>query len=223
MFSDQVIISFNSILAFIFGSSVGYTRIRSNRPAGIRTQALICSGASLMTGLSLTLGSNYGATNADPTRLMAQIVTGIGFLGGGVIIKNHDRLKGITTASMIWFTAGIGMLIGSGYYLPAFVALLLIFIVEIIAKFEFSLGLKTKPYLLILNRDQLKLVASIKKFLPKEYKLKLINGHKISFYFSSSKERNIKLIYYLNNQKVTYNLTQQSSLKEASSVFSEYV
>ena len=98
-----------------------------------------------------------------------------------------------------------------------------LFTVEIIAKFEFSLGLKTKPYLLILNRDQLKLVASIKKFLPKEYKLKLINGHKISFYFSSSKERNIKLIYYLNNQKVTYNLTQQSSLKEASSVFSEYV
>jgi putative Mg2+ transporter-C (MgtC) family protein len=222
MIFDQVIISFNSILAFIFGAIVGYTRIRSNRPAGIRTQALICSGASLITGLSITLGPNYGASNSDPTRLMAQIVTGIGFLGGGVIIKNHDRLKGITTASMIWFTAGIGMLLGSSYYLPAIVALVLIILVELIAKLEFRFGLKTKPYLLIIYKDQLKLVAGIKKFLPVEYRLKLINDKKVSFYFSSSKQKNMALIYYLNKQKVTYTLTRQSSLKESSDVFNEY-
>jgi len=222
MIFDQVIISVNSVIAFIFGSIVGYTRNRSNRPAGIRTQALICSGASLITGLSITLGPNYGAPNADPTRLMAQIVTGIGFLGGGVIVKNHDRLKGVTTASMIWFTAGIGMLLGSSYYLPAMVALVLIILVEIIAKVEFRLGLKAKPYLLIINKDQVKLVGGIKKFLPREYRLKLINDKKISFYFSSSKQKNMGLIDYLNKQKVVYSLIRQSSLKESSDVFNEY-
>lgn len=220
--ASQLLMSFNAVLAFLFGAIIGYTRIRSNRPAGIRTQALICSGSSLMTSLSVSLGATYGATNADPARIMAQIVTGIGFLGGGVIIKNNDRLKGITTAAMIWFTAGIGMMVGSGYYIPAFVALFLIILVELIAKLEFRLGLKTKPYLLTLNRNDLKKLIGIRKFLPVNLQLRLVNGSKVSFYFPSSKQKNRKLISFLHHKKVIFTLSRQSSLKKYSDIFNEY-
>jgi len=221
--SSQVLIALNAVLAFAFGSIIGYTRLRSNRPAGIRTQALICSGAALMSSLSISLGTNFGATNADPARIMAQIVTGIGFLGGGVIVKNNDRLKGITTAAMIWFTAGVGMLLGAGYYIPAFVALFLIILVEIIAKLEFKYGLKTKPYLLTLYKKDLKKISGIIKLLPGNFQLNHVNSHKFSFCFYSSKQKNTKIIAFLKEKQVVFTLNRQSSLKASLDSFNEYV
>lgn len=222
MMLDQVIISFNAILAFIFGGIIGYSRIRSNRPAGIRTQALICAGSALITGLSITIGPNYGAETADPARLMAQIVTGIGFLGGGVILKNNDRLKGITTAAMIWYTAGVGMLLGASYYIPAFVAISLIVVNELIGKAEFKYGLKTKPYLLLFNKVHLKKLPKLNDYLPDSYRARKVNGKRVSFYFFSSKQKNKNLEQYLIDQSVKYSLIRQSSLKDSDEVFSEY-
>lgn len=222
MILNQVIISFNALLAFIFGGIIGYTRNRSNRPAGIRTQALICAGSALITGLSITLGQNYGALTADPARLMAQIVTGIGFLGGGVILKNNDRLKGITTAAMIWYTAAVGMLIGANYYIPAFVAISLIIFNELIAAAEFKFGLKAKPYLLILQKNELKKITQLTDYLPDDYRSQKVNGKRISFYFFSSKQKNARLETYLKKSHVSFSLTRQSSLKDSDEVFNEY-
>src|SRR3990167_721881 len=76
------------LVAFVAGVVVGLDRERSGKAAGIRTQMLVCVGSALMASISVYLGEAYGIVSADPARLMAQIVSGIGFLGAGVIIKN---------------------------------------------------------------------------------------------------------------------------------------
>lgn len=105
------------ILAAIVGGFIGIEREVSNRPAGLRTHILVTVGSALITLVSKDAFYGMG----DPSRLAAQIVTGIGFLGAGTIIKNGNSIKGLTTAASLWISAGIGIAIGSGYYLGALV------------------------------------------------------------------------------------------------------
>ena len=84
----------------------------------------------------------------DPSHLMAQIVTGIGFVGAGVILKNSNRISGVTTAATLWLTAAIGIAIGSGFYASSLVATIFILLLEPIAAFKASLGLKSNIYVL---------------------------------------------------------------------------
>jgi len=99
------------LVATICGIIVGWEREVQNKVAGIRTHVLVCVGACLFTTTSFILVTH----NVDPTRVIGQIITGIGFLGGGVIFKNEDRVVGVTSAAFIWFIASIGVLIGIGY------------------------------------------------------------------------------------------------------------
>src|SRR5690349_20743179 len=87
-------------LAFIVGLAIGYERDHGGKPAGMRKQMLICVGSALLAGISIHLGDKYlvDGARADPARLMAQIVTGIGFVCAGVILKNSNRVTGVTTA-----------------------------------------------------------------------------------------------------------------------------
>lgn len=105
------------ILATIFGMIIGLERESKHKPAGIRTCALVCLGSCLFT---LVSGGFSGA--ADPSRIAAGIVTGIGFLGGGAIFRSRTRSSGVTTASSIWVVAAIGIATGIGEYMLAFVA-----------------------------------------------------------------------------------------------------
>ncbi len=104
-------------LAAIIGGFIGIEREVSNRPAGLRTHILVTVGSALITLVSAEAFSGIG----DPSRIAAQIVTGIGFLGAGTIMKTGNSIKGLTTAASLWISAGIGMAIGSGYYLGAIV------------------------------------------------------------------------------------------------------
>lgn len=100
------------LLAVVAGGLIGFEREYRDKAAGFRTLILICTGACLFTILSAEF-----ATDSDPNRIAANIVTGVGFLGAGVILRDGTRVIGITTAATIWLTAAVGMGIGGGAYL----------------------------------------------------------------------------------------------------------
>ena len=102
------------LVATICGAIVGWEREKKNKVAGLRTNILICVGSSIFTIGSFYATSLYGG---DPTRILSTIVTGMGFLGGGVIMKEGDRIIGITTAAFIWVISAIGILSGMGLVL----------------------------------------------------------------------------------------------------------
>jgi putative Mg2+ transporter-C (MgtC) family protein len=101
--------------AALCGGALGLERQLRGKPAGIRTSILICIG----TMLFVTLGASYASEYVDPTRVLGQVVTGIGFLGAGVILTREGLVVGITSASVIWMLAAIGAAIGMGFVLPA--------------------------------------------------------------------------------------------------------
>ncbi len=117
------------LLAALLGSAVGLERERLLWVAGLRTHMLVCVGATLVM-----LVSAFGFADAlgrsdvvlDPSRVAAQVVSGIGFLGAGTIILRHDVIRGLTTAASLWAVAAIGLAVGGGLYLPAVAATVLI-------------------------------------------------------------------------------------------------
>lgn len=102
------------LLAAVLGAIIGAQREWSGKPAGLRTLALISAGSALFA-----IVSALGFDGADPSRIAAGIVTGIGFLGAGAILHRHGGVEGLTTASAIWVVAGIGLAAGTGLYLLA--------------------------------------------------------------------------------------------------------
>lgn len=108
-------------VATLLGATVGLERELTGKPAGLRTHMLVAEGAALFMVASILLGEKYGFTDApalrvDVTRIASTIVTGVGFLGGGMILRARDRVYGLTTAAGIWVAAAIGTLVGAGFY-----------------------------------------------------------------------------------------------------------
>ena len=104
----------------ILGGAIGLEREIAGKPAGLRTNILICLGAALLTDVSIGMVRTVDGTMiGDPARLAAQIITGIGFLGAGSIMQARGTITGLTTAATIWVVAAIGITIGSGHYLEA--------------------------------------------------------------------------------------------------------
>jgi putative Mg2+ transporter-C (MgtC) family protein len=108
------------LLAALLGGLIGLDREHSGKPAGFRTNILICVGAALLTELSIAVArpaaEAAGPVLADPGRIAAQIVTGVGFLGAGTILQSRRAVRGLTTAATIWVVAAIGMAVGAGSY-----------------------------------------------------------------------------------------------------------
>lgn len=121
-------------LSLLVGSLLGLEREYRCRPAGFRTIALICVGATLFTVLSQRMGSNI----LGQDRIAANIVTGIGFIGAGVIFKQGLNVYGLTTAATIWIAAGLGMCIGAGEYMLSLVVLIIS--LTILSVFEYMQG-----------------------------------------------------------------------------------
>lgn len=108
------------LVAALMGGIIGLEREWSGKPAGLRTNLLICVGAALITELSLTLAARVGYDGpADPARLSAQIVSGIGFLGAGTILQARGAIIGLTTAATLWVVAAIGIAVGAGAFVEA--------------------------------------------------------------------------------------------------------
>lgn len=126
-----------SLSAVLIGSLIGSERARHGRAAGMRTHILVCLGACMTAMTSMYVSQNLGA-NGDVFRIPAQVVSGIGFLGAGMIIlKANNMITGLTTAAGVWTTATIGIAVGYGYYIGALIVTAL-FLATIIlfAKFE---------------------------------------------------------------------------------------
>jgi putative Mg2+ transporter-C (MgtC) family protein len=103
----------------ILGGAIGLEREISGKPAGLRTNILICLGSALLTDVSLRIGIVNGTRVGDPARLAAQIVSGVGFLGAGTIMQAKGKITGLTSAATIWVVAAIGIAVGAGMYFEA--------------------------------------------------------------------------------------------------------
>ncbi len=113
------------LVAALLGALVGWERERAQRPAGLRTYMLVAFGSSLFTVLSLEA---FGP-QADPARLAANIVVGIGFLGAGTIFREGEVVRGLTTAAGLWAVAAIGMAAGVGQYLLAAISTVIVLVI----------------------------------------------------------------------------------------------
>lgn len=116
-------------LAALLSGIIGYEREHSHRPAGFRTHILVAVGSALVMSTSYYVFEVFKSeTNMDPTRLGAQVISGIGFLGAGTILREGFSVKGLTTAASLWAVSCIGLAVGAGYYEGAIVGTIVIFI-----------------------------------------------------------------------------------------------
>jgi putative Mg2+ transporter-C (MgtC) family protein len=127
MLQDQYLtIVIHLLVATVAGALIGYERSYQGRPAGFRTHTLVCIASAVLMLLAIYQGVWFSASaeivRVDPTRMAQGIMTGIGFLGAGVIVKEGASVRGLTTAASIWITAAIGILAGVGFYFPVVVA-----------------------------------------------------------------------------------------------------
>ncbi|MEX1159087.1 MAG: MgtC/SapB family protein [Thermomicrobiales bacterium] len=109
-------------VAAVIGGAIGFERETLDKSAGLRTHMLVCMGAALFMVCSVLLVHEFGGgpvTIVDPTRIASTIVTGVGFLGGGIIFKDAKHVRGLTTAAGLWVAAAIGMAAGAGFYITA--------------------------------------------------------------------------------------------------------
>ena len=128
--STEAEIIFRVLLAVCFGALIGLEREHAHRPAGLRTHILVCVGACIVMLTSEFIYKEYRqfSPNIDVARLGAQVISGIGFLGAGTIIRNGSSVKGLTTAASIWVVGCIGLATGIGFYFGATITAISIFL-----------------------------------------------------------------------------------------------
>lgn len=113
-------------LSMVLGGVIGFERERDNQPAGLRTHMILVIGACLAMILSINIGA---VSHTDPGRIAAQVISGIGFLGAGAILRFGFNVKGLTTATTLWTMAIVGLVIGAGYYWIAIITTIIMLIV----------------------------------------------------------------------------------------------
>jgi putative Mg2+ transporter-C (MgtC) family protein len=195
-------------LALIAGSLIGLERTFHGRPAGIRTHSLVCISSSLLMLLSTFQWELYAnapieTIRVDPTRMAQGIMTGIGFLGAGVILKDSMTIRGLTTAASIWLTATVGVAIGMGLYFAAFLSLLLALLVLIMFR-------RIEHYIPTQQYGHLVVSFSRLNHLSEDELTKLIEDHDFRcFDLSYCLENEGKLFQY----EMTVNTTLQKNYR----------
>ena len=161
-------------LAAFLGGLIGLERQIKRRPAGLRTNMFICFGAAMYTILSVELTKDMGV--GDHTRIAAQIIPGIGFIGAGSILHAKNGVSGLTTAATLFVVASIGMACGGGLYLPAIFATVLIFIGLLVlgwVETQFNLKPLIMNYSLVTTKDAEAVVPEVKMLVQVENKVAL--------------------------------------------------
>jgi len=143
MIADKIVL-YRLVLAVVLGGLIGIERGTQGRAAGLRTHILVCVGSCLVMMTSLYIFAMYkGGVSVAPGRIAAGVVTGIGFLGAGTIIRSGASIKGLTTAASIWVVAGIGLAAGCGFYNGAIMAsALMLFSLLFLRGLEKRMGIK---------------------------------------------------------------------------------
>ncbi len=129
--NPEIQIILQLVLAIFLGGIIGFEREVKKRTAGLRTNSLVCLGAALFTSISLNAFLEEGnfVSGLDPSRVIAAIVTGVGFIGAGLIIYRESKVEGITTAAGVWAVAAIGVAVGVQFYFTAIFATFLVLVV----------------------------------------------------------------------------------------------
>ena len=183
------------ILSIVMGGLIGIERGFKNRPAGMRTYMLVCLGASIVTITSLYLMHNYGGT--DPSRMGAQVISGIGFIGAGTIIITRERqVRGLTTAAGLWASACLGLAIGVGFYLAAFIGMAcIIFVTALMHSLDNRLVSRSRSMTLYVELKEAsflrQFITEVKKDGTKVTNMELVRSHVYN------EERQITLILSL--------------------------
>ncbi len=166
-------------IAAVLGGLIGWERERRGRPAGLRTHLLVCVGVTLIMLVSEHIFVQYqgykqdSILRIDPARIASQVVTGIGFLGAGTIMRHKATVRGLTTAASLWVVAGIGLAIGSGFIIPAvFTAFIAIMTLILLPKIENEIKKDKYITMKMLIAGQEHFLDNIRSILEK-YSLKL--------------------------------------------------
>ena len=123
----EISLAIRLAMGLVLGAIIGFERELQRQPAGFRTHSLVSFGSALFTVVS---GYGFGGgDNIDPTRIAAQIVSGIGFIGAGTILQYRGHIRGLTTAASLWAVAGIGMAAGAGLFIVAIIGTVLILVI----------------------------------------------------------------------------------------------
>jgi putative Mg2+ transporter-C (MgtC) family protein len=185
------------VLAIALGGLIGLEREASQKPAGFRTNILVCVGSTMMMTLAVLLVQSKGGSSDTLVRMAAGVITGMGFLGAGTIFQARGTIAGLTTASTLWLVAGLGLVIGAGYYVPALIftaltitTLLLFGKIEASylhkSQFHYHLKAKARPYLLSsLRKLALHHGVRLERLAMKQES----SSYLLTFAFSASEEK----------------------------------
>ena len=200
------------IIATLIGGVIGYERQRYRKPAGIRTQVLICVGSALQAGISIDIAQMYAqpgaAAQPDPARLMAQIIPGIAFLGGGVILKGDDRISGVTTAATIWIAAALGIAVGAGFYAVAAFCAGIVLLTHPLAKIKHKTVRRNIGYTLIVPKEKWNDAVATIEDMRAEYRIQSITTvHSSLRVYSTDKIKN-ELVKQLHQRKIGFELQE---------------
>jgi putative Mg2+ transporter-C (MgtC) family protein len=164
-------------LAVVLGGIVGIEREQKHHPAGFRTHVVLCVGSALMMLTSIYMAEVFNhqvppgqPRVTDPGRIAAQVVSGVGFLGGGAILRMGVTIRGLTTAASLWSTAGVGLAVGCGYYYGAvLMTLMMVAALHLLSKAEqFLFRSKSIRNLLVAARDIPGLIGAVERVLTRE-------------------------------------------------------
>ncbi|MGA2531913.1 MAG: MgtC/SapB family protein [Candidatus Aminicenantales bacterium] len=194
---DIIEVVLKLVLAIALGGLIGLEREASQKPAGFRTNILVCVGSAMMMMLSVMLIQSKGGTTDTLVRMAAGVITGIGFLGAGTILHARGTIAGLTTASTIWVVAGLGLVIGAGYYVPALIFTALTIATLVLfrrveesylrrAQFHYQVKFKQRPYILSSLR-KLALHHGIR--LEKVTLREEAKSFLVTFFFAASEEK----------------------------------
>ncbi|MBU4305068.1 MAG: MgtC/SapB family protein [Candidatus Omnitrophica bacterium] len=154
------------LLSALLSGFIGYEREVHGRAAGLRTTILVGVGSCLMMIVSINMSTIFPGGQVDPSRIAAQVVSGIGFLGAGTILRFHASVRGLTTAAGLWAVAGIGLAVGSGFYAAGLLTTAVIFIVLVtFSRLERRIKKETDRTLIIQANGNMALLCEITKVI----------------------------------------------------------
>ena len=213
MSNDEIVIVVRLLTALAIGGLIGLERSLHGRPAGFRTHSLVCLASALLMlvtvyQLNWMTEVPLDTIRADPTRMAQGIMTGIGFLGAGVIFKEGLSVRGLTTAASIWITSALGILVGIGFYFPAILgAFITVAVLHVFRRIESMLPSEFYAHHVIgFNRKSVMSEEAVRKLIGRHgfsvanLSSRLMEGGKIFEYRMTIRSRDQRAIESLSKQ-----------------------
>lgn len=184
------------LVAALLGAIIGLEREWSGKPAGLRTLILVCAGSTLFTIVSYNIAELDMFGTTDVSRIASNIVTGIGFIGAGIIFKGKNNVHGLTTAATVWMSAAIGMAVGTGDYDLAVAATIMVWVILVILQWVE----------IMLNK--------ISETMTYKVSFNMANGFKYDAYFEGKGYKLRETAYHKNGDVVIIHWTISASRKK---------